>query len=1125
MIRSQPQVLGVVAVGMLLGSCLGKPPLHDRLFGEADVVVDIQCSDGLVAWPQGVCAPQVDECAPWEIPIIGGGCLPVGPNGCPKSWAPEAEAECGPGEQTPCPEGHEVADTGGYCVPKVQPGASYGGNCPTISLCQTMLELGPPEQSLPVFDTCEPGSVSLPQGGCVKVGPRACPDLWGAAMRASDCQPGDTLPCPDSWALASGGLWCSPAVTADCQPGHRPAIGGDCSRVVSAAEDCPVWDYPEVPEGAAAVVYVDAGSGCTEGCGTEENPHPLLQTAVEEVEEGGYVLVAAGTYEGGLKIDRPVHVQGLCAAQTALQGSLEVPTSEGGQTTTAALVVVATHDVEIAGIAVSSEGTGVAVVDSNLVSLRDLSVQEFGGAGIFVSGGKGIAMANVWVHDANEGAGNSMDGVGLWVASAAEVGVEGTLVEGAMHAGIVVTGAKTLLDVTDSAIRDTGFRDELSNDGYGVWAASGAELKLQDSVVSRNHSAGLLVSDDAAALVERCVVRNTQPQKNAAHGEGAAVRDGGHLTVDNSFFEHNQAAGVSAYQADLDADSGTTTQLTMQRTVVRDTVPGLDGIGVGISVADGITANVQGCALTENTGGGILASGQGTAIAIEGTILRSFQPAEGGGTGFGIRAADGAYVTSSVSALESNSGFGVAAADQGTQVSLSSTVVRNSVPCTNGEGDSVGGVFADSGSEVVITGSLIEGNTKHGVLAAGLDTQARLEASAVRKTEVPPEGEGGYGIRAVDRAQVALEWCLVTDNRSCGICLSGNKTSATIANSVVGSTKPPEGEDRDWRCGIGIGLEQAAGATVSQSLIEENTSYGMLVADSGTHLVLDRSTVRGTDEGPKCRSEPEEPADAPFEPFDYPAPTHTDEYLKGISMGDGVVSDPFSGPESFGIGVLVTRGAALTASGCMVEENSVQGIGVTGDGSVALVSGCIVRNTQTDPDGSFGLGLAAGHGATVTVSKSRIERNRSWGLSAWSSGEGASLTSLSATDSLVVDTGKGGIWVGTTGSPNAQFGGDGVLAMDANVDLQSCILMDSSRAGAYYTGADAAGTISGSMIVGNRLWGLVLEGPEVEVSHEDSGNHIFGNSVDYPAHGEVTDNPNELAVPPAPLPSPVAPEW
>ena len=41
----------------------------------------ITCPDGLVFWEEyNVCAPRVDECEnPWELPLIGGGCMAIGP--------------------------------------------------------------------------------------------------------------------------------------------------------------------------------------------------------------------------------------------------------------------------------------------------------------------------------------------------------------------------------------------------------------------------------------------------------------------------------------------------------------------------------------------------------------------------------------------------------------------------------------------------------------------------------------------------------------------------------------------------------------------------------------------------------------------------------------------------------------------------------------------------------------------------------------------------------------------------------------------------------------------------------------------------------------------------------------
>ena len=174
-----------LCLAVAICSCSGTEP------ATSDVVADagpetITCADGLVLWEEyNVCAPRVDDCPnPWELPLIGGGCMAIGPRACPKGWDPDSDVDCEPGELmdydgSACPEGFVLTEDEVACIPFFQEGCGemeipvLGGGCKKV---------GPDwgEEGEPHFDYCEPGHLALPGGGCVQVGPRACPKLVGS---------------------------------------------------------------------------------------------------------------------------------------------------------------------------------------------------------------------------------------------------------------------------------------------------------------------------------------------------------------------------------------------------------------------------------------------------------------------------------------------------------------------------------------------------------------------------------------------------------------------------------------------------------------------------------------------------------------------------------------------------------------------------------------------------------------------------------------------------------------------------------------------------------------------------------------------------------------------------------
>ena len=323
----------VLAVGCGSPTAEGDPDVPD-------VTPEVTtCPDNLVLWEEyNVCAPRVDDCEnPWELPLIGGGCVAIGPRGCPKLWDPEADVDCEPGELmtyngSACPEGFVLTEDEVACIPFFEENCGdmeipvLGGGCKRV---------GPEwrEEGESYFDDCEPGHLALPGGGlvtpkpgeagCVMVGPRACPKLWDPGAEV-DCEVGDVLPCPEDWSESEDGMYCHPGY-ADCPPDERALAGGACERVIPSADDCPAGPFPKLPEGATNVAYVWAGSQCLENCGSKATPYSSIQAAIDAAPQGGHVLVAAGEYNEGLLIGKPLHVVGLCASLVMVDGLVQIP--------------------------------------------------------------------------------------------------------------------------------------------------------------------------------------------------------------------------------------------------------------------------------------------------------------------------------------------------------------------------------------------------------------------------------------------------------------------------------------------------------------------------------------------------------------------------------------------------------------------------------------------------------------------------------------------------------------------------------------------------------------------------------------------------------------------------------
>jgi hypothetical protein len=89
---------------------------------------------------------------------------------------------------------------------------------------------------------------------------------------------------------------------------------------------------------------------------------------------------------------------------------------------------------------------------------------------------------------------------------------------------------------------------------------------------------------------------------------------------------------------------------------------------------------------------------------------------------------------------------------------------------------------------------------------------------------------------------------------------------------------------------------------------------------------------------------------------------------------------------SYGYGIEAGTGASVSVMRSRISENHSSGVGVFGSGTIVTVSEVWVSGTQLDAEGSYGYGIAAGAGASVSVIRTRVSENVRAGISAHGSG-------------------------------------------------------------------------------------------------------------------------------------------
>ena len=993
----------------MLGSCT---PGHDGAGGNEDLspaADSPSCPGGEDPDPETeLCGREVGPCEqPWELPRPDGTCVPVGPRACPRAWDHDSGAACLPGELLPCPEGFSEVGDGAGCAPIFSACGddevpTIGGGCAPVGL---------PAATTPasVFAGCGSGELPLSDGACVAVGPRACAKLWDHDTDET-CEPLDKRQCPDDWDEDPDGIGCRPSIPA-CGLGEIAKAEGECSAVIPPAGACPPGPFPAAPAGAATVLHVQVGSPCVEGCGSAEAPYPSLQTAADHAPAGSALLVAPGTYSGGISIDKPLTMVGLCPAGVTLSGLVD---GDLGPLVSGATVrVVGAQEVILRGVRITSSGAAL-FVSGGTVAGETLEIDGSGGAAVVVDDGASLTLTDCWIHDTGPGDGDLGHGRGLWIDGGAKVDLDSCLIEDVRVAGVALDGFGTSLGIVDSVIRGTKTSD-LGSFGYGLVASGTTEVALDGALIEGNHSTGVKLGSGATLAASETVIRGTAPDGFGGLGFGVWVSGAASATLDDCLLVDNSGAGIKVQDPAAHA--------LLNRSVIRDTTStGDDDYSWGAVVSAGGTLDLEGSLLQGNAGDGVLAFDPGTEVNLAGTLVRDNLASAAGTAGMGLSVHDGASLQVLASVLEGNQEAGINLAGTGTTCLVQGSVIRGTQPGPQGHSGS--GVFALAGVDIHMSSSLVEGNQGQGIWLAGGATTATLEDVWIRDThhlEKAAEGELKAALVVHEGAQAFLSGCRLTGNALVGVFTFGEDSFVeVVASEIEDNEVGPED-------GPGAGIEVSKGATilVQESLVQNNTGSGISVYGAGSSAVVDRCAVVDTLSSPDGLS---------------------GEGLWVFQGGAAQVEDSLLARNAF-TGLTTHAGGSTTVERSLLSENGHAGVLLYNPGTEALIEDSVIAESAP-VDGIDGAGIIVDDGATAEVLRSQLTGQS---LSAVGVGEGATARLEAST---VMGT-----------RPDAGWGCFGVVAGGGAVlELSRCLIQDNQNLSVFSAGEGTEVSLRGTII-------------------------------------------------------------
>ncbi len=534
------------------------------------------------------------------------------------------------------------------------------------------------------------------------------------------------------------------------------------------------------------------------------------------------------------------------------------------------------------GLVVSGRGTEVTIVDSSVRDTRPngngedgfgiavqegakLSAERCEVVGNTLSGilvvdpGTEVTLEDIVVRDTNPSE-DGEGGHGIQAANGALLRAEGCGLVENRSVGLAAMGVGTQVALRGSTVWDT-FPDPNGVNGIGIGVNGGATLTADGCEIVGNTLAGVGVEDQGTeVMLVACSVRSTLLDGDGEGGWGACVQLGASLSAEQCELSDNAYIGLAAYSgATLTARdclvsgntiegimaAGAGTRAALVDTVVRDTLPSLDGrFGYGIEIQAGAILRAQGCEVVGNTAVGLLATDAATQVAIRDSIISGTTSGMGekGMVALGLAAQQGAVIVGSGLVIEDNGGPGLYSVGQATRLACANCSLH-------------GNRFA--GAATLREGTL------------------EIEYSEISDTLESADLGGGVGIYAAEQGDFEPPSLIVRDsdlqdNQVAGAWLGGAGSYVLSGNRIAGTEASPHGATT--RCGDGvyaIGTDAwtgASGLLLSGNTLANNQGGGLFLDDA--HVQLEGNSWTGNDpdlwiQGDACLSPHEDWAEAP----------------------------------------------------------------------------------------------------------------------------------------------------------------------------------------------------------------------------------------------------------------------
>jgi hypothetical protein len=605
-----------------------------------------------------------------------------------------------------------------------------------------------PQAPSPLPEGCRAGELPLEDGACR---PAGLPDGEPAAgVPPEGCAAGFE---------ADGDHGCHAIVPERMCGAGKMAVPGDAQcRDIGPCGAAPFGDVS--PDGDT--LFVVGSYAGADSDGSADKPWTTIQDAIAAAAEGATIAVAAGSYQGPVRIfGKPVRLRGRCASMVEVVAGGEPPTA----------VEVRADGTEVHGIAMTG-----------------------GGYGAILSGATEVLFDEVWIHDTAARGIHAEDTLGD-----TSLVLRASLIDRATIAAVTLLGAT--MTIERSALRSSTVSSFTVAEGHAARAHLGpssttrANLTLVGSHIEDARDAGIDVLGSDLQL-EGTLIRDTRPMSpRLPGGVGIRIDDAwpdppSKILVQSSVLERNVSGGIGGTGADV----------TVEDTVVRDvTLDAVNDIAFGVGVnyggggAQPSTLVVRRTLIDRVANTGVfLRSAQGS---LEHTRVRATDAAaDGGDYGSGLLATTepSAGLTARLvvrsCVIEGSRGVGVHAV--GADVDMEGTAVRDTQPAPGGD-FGIGAAFAglvDPGAPQVnarVASCAIEGAHTAGVyLTQGTVSMSDTVVRDIRRQVVDDSFGDGLVVLGISvAAEMTIDRSRIERSSRAGIV--GLGASVHLANTLL----------------------------------------------------------------------------------------------------------------------------------------------------------------------------------------------------------------------------------------------------------------------------------------------------------------------------------------------------